>query len=210
MISNVTCMSTRATGFKTRFHARKAARGRVGLIRPETALSEPRPADNRPWSPYGGQVSPTEPSDTWGTLVRRNRLRLQMSQERLAEAVGVVLKTVYRWETRGSRPDSYETAMATIKALGLEPDSALRLAGYGQAVPGDQQPDPYAYVREMGLDPANRVVRRILSLRVDDEFRMRMLRRERQLQIRDEQARLDDIEWTLDQQHRDDDQRQAS
>lgn len=134
-----------------------------------------------------------------------------MSQERLAEAVGVVLKTVYRWETRGSRPDSYETAAATIKVLGLDPASALRLAGFGR--PGtdeEQEPDPYAYVREMGLDPNNRVVRRILALNVDDEFRMRMLRRERQLQLRDEQARLDDIEWTIDQQHRDDDQREAS
>jgi DNA-binding XRE family transcriptional regulator len=131
-----------------------------------------------------------------------------MTQQQLADALGVTRETVGRWESGKLKPGNIDTALAAVKTLGADREVGLRLAGYA---PTDAEAvaDPYAYVREMGLDPNNRVVRRILALKVDEEFRMRMLRRERQLQIRDEQARLDDIEWTIDQQRREDDNRKA-
>lgn len=120
-----------------------------------------------------------------------------MTQQQLAEALGLTRESIGRWESGKLRP-SYDAAVAAIRVLGIDREQGLAVAGYG--ADGTAEPDPYAYVREMGLDPNNRVVRRILALDVDEEFRMRMLRRERQLQIRDEQARLDDLEWTIDQQ----------
>jgi transcriptional regulator with XRE-family HTH domain len=142
---------------------------------------------------------PESGSDTWAASVRRNRERLQLTQLELADKLGVTRETVGRWESGKLKPGNIDTALAAIRVLGMDRDTGLRLAGYA---PSDTQPaeDPYAYVREMGLDPNNRVVRRILNLKVDEDFRMRLLRRERELQVRDEQARLDALEWTIDQQ----------
>lgn len=138
-------------------------------------------------------------SDSWASLVRRNRERLQMTQQQLADALNLTRESIGRWESGKLRP-GYDAAVAAIRVLGIDREQGLSVAGYGAG--GDAEPDPYAYVREIGLDPTDRVVRRILALDVDEEFRMRMLRRQRQLQLRDEQARLDDLEWTLDQADR--------
>lgn len=131
-------------------------------------------------------------SDSWGTLVRRHRERHQLTQQQLADRVGMTRESIGRHESGKLRP-SYETAVAIIRELGIDRDLGLRIAGYGH----DAAPDPYAHVREMGLDPNGRVVRRILALDVDETFRMRLLRRERELQLRDEQQRLEDLEWNL-------------
>lgn len=138
--------------------------------------------------------------DTWGTLVRRNRLRLELSQERLAQKVGVSLKTINRHEKQGVKPDTYELAEALIRVLGIDPEIGFRAAGYGPRQT-EPDPDPYAWVRAMGLDPNGRVVRRILHMNgISEDLRLRALRRERELQLRDEQRRLDDLEWTIEQQ----------
>lgn len=151
--------------------------------------------------PYLGHMrhiaAPEE--DTWGALVRRNRLRLQRTQDELAKALGVALKTVSRWENRNARPESYETAVAAIRILGLDREEGLRLAGFGPGQPGAPEPDPYAYIREMGLDPANVVVQRIINIPgISDEMRDMLLRRERELQLRYERQRLEDLDWWQD------------
>lgn len=148
-------------------------------------------------------------SDTWATLVRRNRERLQLTQQQLADTLHVTRETVGRWESGKLKPGNIDTALAVVKTLGVDREVGLRLAGYAPS-DTEQHEDPYAYVREMGLDPNNRVVRVILAMNVSDEFRMRLLRRERQLQLRDEQARLDDLDFMMDQQRQQDRDRRES
>lgn len=147
-------------------------------------------------------------SDSWASLVRRNRERLQMTQQQLATALNLTRESIGRWESGKLRP-SYDAAVAAIRVLGIDREQGLGVAGYGSADGGE--PDPYAYVREMGLDPNGRIVRRILSITgISDDLRMKMLRREREMQLRDEQRRLEDLEWVVEQQRREDDERRAS
>lgn len=153
-------------------------------------------------TPYVGHMRHvTEPGgDTWGTLIRRHRQRLQKTQDDLAKALGVALKTVSRWENKGARPESYSTAVAAIKLLGIDPDEGLRLAGFGPDDSATPEPDPLAYIRAMGLDPHSRVVRRILGVPgISDEMRDALLRREREFQQRDEQRRVEELEFIVEQ-----------
>lgn len=205
--STVMYMSHESMGTKARWQRRrKARRERLADARSadhEIRPSPPGPADTRPERTYGVRMRHNDDAarDSWATLVRRNRERLQMSQQQLADALGIKRETVSRWESGKLARPAYDTAVAAIRALGIDRTEGLRVAGYAE---GDEQPDPYAYVREMGLDPSNRVVRRILNLAgVSEEFRMRALRREKQMQLRDEQARLDALEWAVEEQAED-------
>lgn len=162
--------------------------------------------------PYVGHMRPSDDpaGDTWGSQIRFHRTRLQLTQDDLAKQLGVALKTVSRWENRNARPESYDTAVAAIYLLGMDRESGLRLAGFGPERADQPEADPYAFVREMGLDPANRVVRRILHMPgISDSFRESLLRREKVNQDRDEQRRLDDLDWQIQQQRSDDEGRAA-
>lgn len=194
-------------GAKARWYDRKVRREVLRHGRHVAEQLHLRPADTRPDTVYGVQMRHNleAGSDTWATLVRVNRTRLQLTQTELAKLLGISRETVIRWEKGTYRPDSMETADAAIRALGIDREIGRRAAGYA---PADDIPDPYAYVREMGLDPNSRVVRTILAMDVSEDFRMRMLRRERQLQLRDEQARLEDLEFIIEQQRQRD--REAS
>jgi len=144
-------------------------------------------------------IPPAE-SGTWATLVKTYREAAGVSQAALAEAVGTDRSTVWRWENRNQRPESYTLTKRVIDRLAIPREVGFAAAGYGD---DEAEPDPYAYVREMGLDPNNRIVRRILAMPgISEELRMAALRRERELQLRDEQRRLEDLEWTLEQQRR--------
>lgn len=147
------------------------------------------------------RLSPVLKSDTWGTLVRRNRERLGYSQERLGELLGISKRTVGRWEKDQTRPESVDIAYAAARTLSVDTAPAMRLAGFAPSAAESEAEDPYAFVREMGLDPDSRVVQRILNMEgISEDLRMRALRRERELQLRDEQRRLEDLEWTIQQQ----------
>lgn len=136
----------------------------------------------------------TGKSDTWGSLVRFNRERLGLTQQQLADRLGLSRKTIQRWEGTGAKPDAIALAIATIKVLGMDREAGLLTAGYA-AAEGELEPDPYAYVRAMGLDPNGRVVRRILTMDISDGVRMAALRREKELQVLEEQRRLEDLEF---------------
>jgi len=144
---------------------------------------------------------PAAESGTWATMVRTYREAAGLSQEVLAQEVGYKDRsTIWRMEKQNQKPATYGQAIRIIDRLGIPRDSGLAAAGYAN---DDAEPDPYAHVREMGLDPHNRIVRYILNMPgISEDLRMRILRREREQQLRDEQRRLEDLEWTLDQQKR--------
>lgn len=149
-------------------------------------------------------MSPTarvksDTTDTWANLVRTNRERLSLTQGALAQQLRVSSKTIMRWEGGSTRPDSMDLAKRAIKTLGMEPEQGLRAAGYGSDDTGDE-PDPYAWIRDMGLDPNSRVVRYILSLDISDELRLASLKREREEMLRDETRRIENVRWVVDQQ----------
>lgn len=140
-------------------------------------------------------------SDDWATLVKTHRALRGATQGGLAELAKVSRETVWRWENGRQVPEDADTVDLVVKALPtLDRDTAFRAAGLlpSAAVTAD----PYAYVRAMGLDPNGRVVRVILSLDISEGLRMDALRREREMQLRDEQRRLDDLKWTIEQQRK--------
>lgn len=154
-------------------------------------------ADNQAF--YGGHMRPVEAreQDTWGTLVLGNRRRLQMTQDSLAEQLGISVRALSRWENDTAKPGTIDLARKAIKILGIDPDRGLWAAGYGGG-DIDDEPDPYAWIRDMGLDPHSRVVRYILSLDISDELRLASLRREREEMLRDETRRIENVRWVVE------------
>lgn len=199
----VTLMSHKHARTTVRNRARKIVReaiGRAGRTCPVPKIDlrwEEEPAGQRP---YDGHMSPTPTAGsdtagtTWASLVRWNRGRLGLTQDRLAEQLGVSRKTITRWESGTNRPDTIELARKAVWVLGMDQISGMEAAGYGL---GQLAPDPYAYIREMGLDPNSRTVRYILSLDISDETRAAALRRERLNVLRDEARRLEDLQYAF-------------
>lgn len=131
--------------------------------------------------------------DTWGSQVAFHRERLQLTQQQAAERIGVTRKTISRWESGKFKPDTMEGAAHAARMLGIDFQLAMRLTGF--SLPETELvEDPYAWVRELGLDPESRVVRRILELPIPDELMLETLRQERENQIKDEERRLAGVE----------------
>lgn len=186
-------MSQIKVGFKARWERRKRLRHEDHEIsRQETRSNGPGPLAAYP---VHMRHNLPDVSDDWATLIKTHRLQNKMSQQRLADLTKVSRETVSRWETTKQTPENGETVDLVVKALPtLDRETAFRAARLLPADPSDV-PDPYAYVRAMGLDPNGRVVRRILSLDLSDRVRMAALRREKELQVLEEQRRLEDLEW---------------
>lgn len=131
-------------------------------------------------------------SGTWATLVRegRERVRPRLSQQALAELVGVDRTTIWRWESAGVRPENPEMVIAVAAALGVDQDEAMLAAGLAVAGKDAGDADP----RLRGLDPNDPVVRKIMSFDVDDEMRDMMLDRHRHNLELDRQRYLAQLE----------------
>lgn len=185
--------------FRTRWATRKAELQQCNVVLRQLQQHAAR----RRLGKYGVRMrhTATVESDDWATLVKSHREAMRMSQRRLGELVGVSRETVWRWENTKQTPEDGTTVDLAVKVLGLDREKAFRATGLLPAVKdANEAPDPYAYVRAMGLDPSGRVVRYILSLDISEGLRLASLRRERELQLRDEQRRLEDLQWTLGQQ----------
>lgn len=71
-----------------------------------------------------------------GTLIREARERCNLSQAKLADALGVVELTVWRWENKPTRSLDYQTVRGLVDVLGLD-EGALFLHGSERATAGD-------------------------------------------------------------------------
>lgn len=123
------------------------------------------------------------------------RAAARLSQQALADALGVNKSTVWRWENEDRRPESIDLA---IKVADVTRTSrSLAVAAAGLALPDDEgDSDP----RLAGLDPNDPIVAHILALDVDDEMRGFMLDRRRQ-QITEQRERdLREIEFWVNRE----------
>lgn len=140
--------------------------------------------------------------ESWATIVQLAMDGMGLDENGLAAAIGTNRTTVWRWLHRGKRPANVPTVQRFAAATGVDLNRCLRAAGFAPVAEAVDE-DPFAYVREMGLDPNNAVVRKILGIPgISEDMRMALLRRERELQIMDERRRLQDLDWVIDQDKR--------
>jgi transcriptional regulator with XRE-family HTH domain len=114
----------------------------------------------------------------WATLVRNGRIAARLSQQVLADLIGVSRWSILRWEGGTQRPENAEVVARLAEVIRVDFDLLMRAAGLALAAPGTPgDPDP----RLHGLDPNSPQVRHILSLNVDEDTRTFMLDRQREI-----------------------------
>jgi transcriptional regulator with XRE-family HTH domain len=120
--------------------------------------------------------TPKAKTPSWRAFVLEARTLARMSQQALADAMGVNKSTVWRWENEDRGPESVEMALRVADATRSSRELAVAAAGF--ALPEeDDELDP----RLRGLDPADPVVRHIMGLDIDEETRGYMLDRRREI-----------------------------
>ena len=70
---------------------------------------------------------------TFGESIHMARRRARMSQDEIADALGVTRQSVSKWEMDRSRPD-IERGLKLLELLDLDPRSVLRLWPYIQSL----------------------------------------------------------------------------
>lgn len=100
-----------------------------------------------------------------------------MSQQALADALGVNKSTVWRWENESRAPESLDLAVRLADATRTPRDVAAAAAGFAMRDEAEDDLDP----RLVGLDPNDPVVRHIMALEIDEDMRGYMLDRRRQI-----------------------------
>ncbi len=90
----------------------------------------------------------------WGTLLRRHRIRAGLTQEQLAEAAGVSIRTLRRWETGGPGHPHGPSVRRVARLLDLtarEADRLLALADEPEPAGGRAAAPPRLRPFEPGL-----------------------------------------------------------
>lgn len=83
-----------------------------------------------------------------GSAARKARMALKLSQEDIAERVGVAVEVYGRWERGDERP-STPTLVKLSKALGISADTLLGLDGESNAMASEPaEPAPAPMTRE--------------------------------------------------------------
>lgn len=148
------------------------------------ALQVP-PAQDRSHLVYVVRMRNTDSGD-WATLVKAGRLAARLSQQALADAVGVSRSTVLRWEGGSQKPENAEVVAKLAEVIREDYNRLMRAAGLALEAEGAPEPDP----RLRGLDPNDPVLRRILSGPWDDALKAQMLDRLRFRRAQDQAARI--------------------
>jgi len=112
-----------------------------------------------------------------------------MSQAELARHVRVDRVTIWRWERGLQKPEDSSTVHLVATALGIDLDEALAAAGMRPGVDAPtaptREPD-----EEVGL---------ILSAKVSEAMKKRMLERLYARREEDRQRRLEELRFIIDQ-----------
>lgn len=139
--------------------------------------------------------TPKPPTPTWKAYVLQSRASARLSQQALADALGVNKSTVWRWENEDRRPESIELAIRVADVT--KTPRSIAVAASGLALAGDEEDaDP----RLVGLDPNHPVVRKIMALDVSEEMRGYMLDRQRQIEELRRQQDLAELEIIANRQ----------
>jgi transcriptional regulator with XRE-family HTH domain len=85
----------------------------------------------------GSRMSYVGPVTEFGEAVRRARKRLGWSQDDLAAELGIVRKTVSRWETGAIGEPQLSQLRQLIEVTGAPPEDLLRAVGLLPARDGD-------------------------------------------------------------------------
>lgn len=119
-------------------------------------------------------------SGEFATLVRTGRIAARLSQQDLADAIGVSRWAVLRWEGNKQKPENAEVVAKLAEVIRVDYDVLMRAVGLALAGPGTApEPDP----RLRGLNPNSPQVRHIMSMEdeVDAETLEYMLNRQREI-----------------------------
>lgn len=135
--------------------------------------------------------SPKAPTPTWQAYVLEARRLSGLSQQALADVLGVNKSTVWRWENESRAPESLDLAVRVADATRTPRETAAAAGGFTMRDETDDTPDP----RLVGLDSNDDVVRLIMSLDVDESLRSRMLNRRRQVLADRTRADLEEVRF---------------
>lgn len=100
-----------------------------------------------PW-PYGRPVPPKRRSEEFAQLIRSGRERAGLTQEALADSVGVHRTTIVRWEGGDATLTDPALVRAVCLELGIDPREAAVALGY--LTPADTTPTD---ITRQPLDP---------------------------------------------------------
>jgi transcriptional regulator with XRE-family HTH domain len=125
---------------------------------------------------------------TWGEYVLKVREATGLVRQEFARRIGVNPATVWRWETKGQRPESVEAPQAMAQVFALDLDEVLAAAGMRP----DVEPSEPTHERDEEVEL-------IRSAPVSERMKKRMLARLEELREQDKQRRMNDIGFILDQ-----------
>lgn len=129
---------------------------------PSDPTSDAEPSPKRAKSPTEGDVHV-------GRLIRRERIRQGVTQEKLARAIGVSFQQVQKYENGTNRVSAGRLAKVG-EVLGLKPEDLWPDLRGGRAAGSAAAPDP----PRMGSDAAQRALRAFEAI-VDPHVRRRVL-----------------------------------
>lgn len=118
----------------------------------------------------------------------RLRTSTGMSRPELARRLSVDPTTVWRWETGRQKPESTAVPEALAALFRLDLDEVLAAAGL--------RPDPPAVVEPP--EERDEEMELILTAKVNERMKMRMIERLLELRERDKQRRMEDIRYILE------------
>jgi DNA-binding XRE family transcriptional regulator len=146
-------------------------------------------ADNRlhPFYSLHMRNAPS-PRTTWKAYVLDARRTARLSQQALADALGVNKTTVWRWENEDRRPESLELAIKVADVTNTAREVAVVAAGF--AMP-QAEFDP----RLAGLDPNDPIVRHIDGLNISEQRKQWMFDRRRKILEDRRRADLEEVQF---------------
>lgn len=143
---------------------------------------------------YVVRMRSTESGD-WATLVKTGRVAMGLSQQALADAVGVSRSTVVRWERNTQKPENAEVVANLAEVIREDYDRLMRAAGLA-LVGRDGAPEPDPRLR--GLDPNDRVVKRVMAIweagQISETLLARALNRRKRILAERETQDLEELE----------------